>query len=348
MFGLSAKEQEKKAQEARLRNAKSRQELQAFLQSVIDRTADENVKEGFRRLKSAVESFPPCADKRAPELDKKIEFIVNRFHTQSFRFNNYLQSADKAAGEQYRLANAEIFSLILPVLENQLALRNGLMGESVKTKRELRSMPEYERTVYLNDKKERESLEKRWGIDMTVLEYTVRYRKLFYEEQILQSAHADLVEKLKTDKTNRDNIIERLEQLDRDIENLRRHQSVVAREMADNKDLRGMMADLDLERFCNDTQYGQENFMEVYRKTAEEVKKLVEKRRDRNRRVDEVKEQYADTRKKALPKTDEKARSKYYAIAEEYDSEALTETRQETDVPQAHIKNKERAGYEKR
>jgi len=320
MFGFSAKDQEKKAQQARLRNAKSRVELTAFLQSVIERTAEESAKEGFRRLKGAVESFPPCADPKAPELDKKIEFVVNRFRTQSFQFNNYFQNADTAASGQYSKANGEIFSLILPVLENQLALRNGLMSDTAKTKRQLRGMPDFQRTVYLNDKKERESLEERWSIDITVLEYTVRYRKLFYEEQILQNAHEALVEKLKTDKVNRDSIIEQLEQLDRDIAKLRQHQSIVAREMADNKDLRGMMSDLDIERFCNDNQYGQENFLKLYGKMADEVKSLAKKRTAKNSTIDDIRKEYASDRKRATPEVSAPAKSKYYTIAEDYDA----------------------------
>lgn len=327
--------QDKKIQQAKMSNSKSRLDLCNYLQAVIDRTENDYIREGLNSLKNIIESFPPCSDEKALVLDRKIRFIVDRFRTQSFQYNNYLSENSQDAmlsAAQYELGNKEIFDLIIPVLENHLANRNRLMGETIKSKKELKSLSDYERVTYYNDIKELENLEKRWDVDGTILEFTIRYRKLFYEQQILQGLHDRLFEKGKTDKQNRESIIAQLEQIDREIEKNKINQSIVAREMANHKDLRGMMEDLNVEKFVADTQYGQENFLKIYSKMAGMVKDLAKKRDNTDSVVTEIKNEYDQARKNNNPQSKQQ-KSEYHDMFEEHDLKGkqsqITETIQE-------------------
>lgn len=318
--------QDKKSQQAKIKNTRSRLELCSYLEKVSAQIENDYIKDGIERLKDVIEFFPPCSDDRALELDRKIQFIVDRFRTQSFQYNNYISERNedtKLRAKMYEEGNKEIFNLILPVLENHLATRNRLMGDTNQSKKDLKQLSEYERNTYYNDMKELKNIEDRWNIDGTILEYTIKYRKLFYEQQVLQELHSRLLQKGKADKKNRDSIVEQLEQLDKEIEKNRINQTIIAREMANNKNLRGMMEDLNIEQFVSDNRYGQENFLKIYNKMAEKVKKLAGERTKSNVIIGEITKEY-DEKRKSSGKSNV-TRSSYYDAFEEHDLASTSE-----------------------
>lgn len=314
----------------------SRLALIKYFEQVIDGNNNREIERDLETLKNVVVDFKPCSDERAIKLDEQIEFIVQKFCDGKVEFEDYLKKDDEstAMARQYDIANKEIFEKISTVLQTHLASRSHLMSSPVKTAEELNKLSAFRRQAYENRMKKLENIERQWEIDMVVLDFTIESRKLFHERQILEQRHGELHKKLMTDKSNRDSIAAQLEQLDKEIARITRHEQILAKNIIQNKDLAGMMKDADLVRFAKDARYCGAEFAKVYEKTAAEAKKLLKDMEEEDDMIGEVERDYVESTQKAVPQTTA-AKSKYLLEAEEYDMNQSPATGEQQGPPAA-------------
>lgn len=292
----------------------SKQNLINYMNDVMQRTTDEQFRDDMRELRKYVERFDPCKNLKAVELDRKIRTLIGVYRDKRLKHDNILgkagtESAVKA--DVYDEANKKMFDRLAVMMENMLTERRELDAVEEIDKKTLKRLSDFERTAYLNRTRDKENADKKWNVEATLLTFELERLQLFYERSARQKMKDAIYDEWDKDESNADSFREQLAALDAEIENLDNNEKIILKQIANHKELRGMLGNLDLETFIQNNQYAGEQMERVFRDVAGRTKEMQKRRKDTDSRIDVIVAEAKETRGASVPKQKAGEKDKY-------------------------------------
>lgn len=328
----------------------SKQELLNYMDEIVRRTSDEQLKDDLRTLRRFVDGFAPCKNLKAIELDRKVKSLIGVYRDKRLHHDNILgrentESAVKA--EVYDEANKKMFDRLSVMLENMLTERAELDALVELDRKQLKGLSDFERTNYLNRATAKKNEEEKWNINATLLNFEMERLKLFYERKACDRMKDIIFDEWENDEANADSYREQLAALDEEIENLSQNEQILLKQIANHKQLRGMLGNLDLEKFIRDNQYANEQLEKVFKDVASKTKELQKKRVDSQSRIDVVVQSAKESRREGVPKQNAATKDKYELEIERRRQMKMERELGPAGAPKSQAENAKENGNEK-
>ena len=290
----------------------SKQNLIKYINELIIRTPDQELKEDLRKLRNYIERFEPCKQVEAIELDRKIRSIIETYTVRTFKQQNILEreSAESSLmANVYAEANRKMFERVSIMLENMLTERAYLYSNTEYSKKELKSLSEFERIEYEERIRLAGNSSKQWNINATLMKFELERLQIFYKREFEKKNRDRLYEKWDEDESNASSYRTQIAAADKAIESLNQRELIILQEIANHKELLTLFGDLNLEEFINNNQYAGDKIETVFKETVAKTMKLQGARKEKQSSIDGIVKGYDELRTDSVPKTSESAMS---------------------------------------
>lgn len=290
----------------------SKQNLIKYINDLILRTLDEELKEDLRKLRNFVERFEPCKQMEAIELDRKIKAIIETYSLRTLKHQNILSKDDTESALKssvYNEANKKMFERVSVMLENMLTERAYIYASAVYSKKELKTLSDFERTEYEERIRLSNNSAKQWNLNATLTKFELERLQIFYKRELEKKNRDRLYERWDEDEANASSYRTQIAASDKAIGSLNQQELIILQEIANHKELLTLFGDLNLEEFIKNNQYAGEKIENIFSETVAKTMKLQKARKEKQTSIDSIIKGYDEFRAEGVPKTAESAMS---------------------------------------